>query len=104
MQKLILHVILFLVILFGLGWYFSDITLYFIFSIVIASALRPVTNRLNSIHILGQQLPRSLAILISFFLIGLVLFLMGLLFIPLFITQLEVIQGLDTDYIYSRVQ
>src|SRR5690606_28938012 len=104
MQKLILNVLFFLVILFGLGWYFSDITLYLVFSIVIASALRPVTNRLNSIHILGRHLPRWLAILISFFLIGVVLFVMGLLFIPLVITQLEVIQDLDTDYLYSRIQ
>ena len=104
MQKLILNVLFFLVILFGLGWYFSDITLYLVFSIVIASALRPVTNRLNSIHILGRHLPRWLAIFISFFLIAVVLFVMGLLFIPLVITQLEVIQDLDTDYLYSRIQ
>lgn len=104
MQKLILYVLFFLVILFFIGWYFSDITLYFIFSMVIAAALRPLTNRINSVHILGQHIPKTVAIILSFSLIGLIIFFIGLLFIPLFRTQFEVIQGLDMDFIYEKVQ
>lgn len=104
MQKLVLYALLFLFGFLFIGWYFSDITLYFIFSMVIAAALRPVTNRIGGIHILGQHIPRAVAIVISFFLIGLILFFIGLLFIPLIRTQIEVIQNLDLDYIYSRFQ
>jgi len=104
MQKLVLYVLLFLLGFLFIGWYFSDITLYFIFSMVIAAALRPVTNRIGSIHILGQHIPRAVAIFISFILIGLILFFIGLLFIPLIRTQIEVIQNLDLDYIYGRFQ
>src|SRR5680860_194897 len=104
MQKLILYVLIFLVILFILGWYFSDIALYFIFSMVIAAALRPLTNRINSFHILGQHIPKTVAIVLSFSLIGLILFFIGLLFIPLIRTQYEVIQRLDIDFLYGKIQ
>jgi predicted PurR-regulated permease PerM len=104
MQKFLLYVLLFVIILFCVGWYFSDITLYFIFSMVIAAALRPFTNRVNNFHILGQNLPRSIAIVLSFLLIALLVFFVGLLFIPLFRTQFEVIQALDLDYLYDKVQ
>lgn len=104
MQKLIINVLLFLVILVLIGWYFSNITLYFIFSMVLAAALRPFTNKVSSVHILGRHIPRSVAIVLSFSLVAMVLFLIGLLFIPLLRNQFQVIQGLDLEFIYAKIQ
>lgn len=104
MQKFFLYVLLFLLTFLFISWYFSDITLYFIFSMVIAAALRPVTNRISSFHILGQHIPRAVAIILSFFLIGVILFFIGLLFIPLFRNQFEVIQELNIGYLYNQFQ
>lgn len=95
----------FLVVIFLIsGWYFSNITLYFICSIVLAALLRPLTNRLNSFHIFGQNIPRWFAILLSYAAIGFLLFLIGLLFLPLIGDQIEIISSYDLDYIYEQIQ
>jgi predicted PurR-regulated permease PerM len=71
---------------------------------VFAAILRPLTNRINSFHILGQHLPRWLAILLSYLLVALVLFLAGLLFVPLISDQLRVISTYNLDYVYEQIQ
>ncbi|MBD8487411.1 AI-2E family transporter [Echinicola sp. CAU 1574] len=104
MQKFILSVLAFLLAVLLLGWYFSNIAFYFIISLVIAAALRPMTNRINSIHVFGQHIPRWLAILFSFATIGLIIFSIILLFIPLIIAQVEIIQNLDVEFLYEQIQ
>lgn len=104
MKKPFFYAVLVLGIVLLLGWYFSNITLYFIFSIVIATILRPLTNRINSIHILGQHAPRWFAILASFGATGFVVFLVGLLFLPLISDQIEVISSYDMNFIYEQIQ
>ncbi|MCF1751554.1 AI-2E family transporter [Mariniradius sediminis] len=99
-------VILFIAILIFLvvGWYFSNITLYLIFSLVLAAILRPLTNRINSFHILGQHPPRWMAILMSYLLVAFIVFLAGLLFVPLISDQLRIIGSYDLDYVYEQIQ
>lgn len=104
MKKPILILSILLVLVLVLGWYFSNITLYFICSIVLAAILRPLTNRLNSFQLFGQNIPRWFAILTSFSVIGLLIFLMSLLFLPLIGNQIEVISSYDLDYIYEQIQ
>ncbi len=71
---------------------------------VIAAILRPLTNRVNSIHVLGQHVPRWVAILLSYSTIILIIFLVGLLFIPLISEQLAVIASYDLDFVYEQIQ
>ncbi|WP_194777747.1 AI-2E family transporter [Pararhodonellum marinum] len=104
MRKSLLYILIFIVTFCVLLWYFSNITLYLIFSLVIAAILRPLTNRVNSIHVFGQHIPRWLAILFSFGAIVFIFFLISLLFIPLFRNQVEVISKLDLDYLYEQIQ
>ncbi|WP_460538597.1 AI-2E family transporter [Echinicola sediminis] len=104
MQKLLISVLVFILATILLGWYFSNIAFYFIISLVIAAALRPMTNRINSFHIFGQHIPRWLAILFSFATIGMMLFLISLLFVPLIIAQVEIIQNLDIEFLYQQIQ
>lgn len=104
MNRVVIKVLLGLFIIVVLGWYFSNISLYLVFSMVIAAILRPMTNRINSLYLLGQPVPRSVAILISFAaVVGLVVFLV-LLFIPLFRTQFELLNELDITYLYEQIQ
>ncbi|MDN3670273.1 AI-2E family transporter [Echinicola jeungdonensis] len=104
MQKLITYVILFVAAILFIGWYFSNIAFYFIISLVLSAALRPLTNKLTSIHVFGQHIPRWMAILASFATIGAIFFLIALLFVPLVITQIEVLQGLDIQFLYDQIQ
>ena len=104
MKKPVLYLILILLLLFVAGWYFSNITLYFIFSLVIAAILRPLTNRINSFHVLGVHLPRWLSIFISYIVVGIVIFLLGALFVPLISIQIQNISTYDLDYIYEQIQ
>lgn len=104
MKRPILTLSIGILIFLVVGWYFSNITLYLIFSLVIAAILRPLTNRINSFHVFGQHLPRWTAILVSYLLVVFVIFLAGLLFVPLISDQLRVISSYDLDYVYQQIQ
>ena len=68
-----------------------------------AALLRPMTNHLNDFHLLGQHIPRWLAIIISYASIVLILILLSLLFFPLINNQIIILSGLDLDTIYQEV-
>jgi predicted PurR-regulated permease PerM len=104
MLKVIITAIVTTLLVFLLGWYFSNISLYFIFSLVLASALRPLTNKINNLYIMGRHIPRTMAIMVSFMAIVLVAFLFVLLFIPLFRSQIELLKDLDVNYLYDQIQ
>lgn len=98
--KLFLLIAAFLVI----GWYFSNITVYLVFSLILAALLRPLTNRINDIHIIGQNIPRWLAILTSYGTIIFLFFLLFLVFLPLINQQILILSELDLDGIYTQIQ
>lgn len=87
-----------------LGVYFSNISMYLVFSLVIAALLRPLTNRINNLYLLGQPVPRALAILFSFGCIITIFTMLVFLFIPLFRTQFELLQELNVNYLYEQMQ
>lgn len=92
-------------ILFGLfGWYFSEITFFFIISLIISAVLRPLTNQLNDFHLLGQHIPRWSAIILSYTSIIIVLVALSFLFFPLINNQISLLNGLDLEGIYERVK
>lgn len=104
MKRPVIYLIIVIVLFLLVGWYFSNITLYLIFSLVIAAILRPLTNRINSFHLMGQHVPRWISILLSFSLVITVFFLISLLFIPLISAQIQVISSYDLDYLYEQIQ
>jgi len=97
MNKKILT-ILFVLALLGLaGWYFSVILFYIIFSIVLATALRPVVNAICSFEVAGYPIPRAVAILISYFTAIFLITAFVLLFVPLIADQIEILSSLDYE-------
>lgn len=104
MKRPVIYLLIAVVIFLIGGWYFSNITFYLILSLVLAAILRPLTNRINAFHIMGQHLPRWIAILLSFVLVCLIMFLAGLLFVPLISEQLRVISSYDLDFLYEQIQ
>ncbi|SEJ48823.1 Predicted PurR-regulated permease PerM [Cyclobacterium xiamenense] len=104
MFRVILTATVFTALIFLLGWYFSDISLYFVFSLVLAAALRPLTNKINNLYVMGQHIPRALSIVLSFGAVLSVVFFLVLLFIPLFRSQVALLQDLDINYLYDQIQ
>jgi len=104
MQRFFGYLILFIVLFLLFGWYFSNITLYIVASLIVAALLRPLTNQLHDFHVLGQHIPRWAAILLSYGSIVLLLFLLSFLFYPLINNQIEILSGLDLEGIYDTVK
>lgn len=104
MKRFFRYVLLFVILFSFFGWYFSNITLYLVSSLIVAAILRPITNRLHNIHILGLHSPRWVPILISFAgTIGFFIFL-GFAFFPLINQQVLIISELDFEEIYTQIQ
>jgi predicted PurR-regulated permease PerM len=93
----IAYIILFALILVGLGWLFSNIVLYFVISLIFSSLLRPVTDYLSDIYFFQIKLPRVLAVFISFIILISILTLFVLLFIPLISEQIRILGSLDLE-------
>ncbi|MCH7415657.1 AI-2E family transporter [Belliella sp. R4-6] len=104
MKKVFIYVSFFTILLFIIGWYFSNIAFYIIFSIILSAVLRPLTNRINSIHLMGRHIPRWFAIIVSFFVIVNFIVIVGLLFVPLISTQIQVIATYDLEFLYEQIQ
>lgn len=104
MQRFFVYLFLLIGAFFLFGWYFSNITLYLIISLIIAALLRPLTNRLNDFHLLGQHVPRWMAILISYAAIVFLIILLGLLYFPLINNQILILSELDLEGIYLQIE
>jgi predicted PurR-regulated permease PerM len=104
MQRFFVYLILFFFTFLVFGWYFSAISLYLVVSLILAALLRPLTNRVNEVHILGQHIPRGIAILAAYAVVVSIVFLLGLLFFPLINRQVILLSELDLDSIYLQLE
>jgi predicted PurR-regulated permease PerM len=93
----IAYLLLFALMIIGLGWLFSNILLYFVISLIFSSLLRPVTDYLSDIYFFQVKLPRVLAVLVSFIILFSILTLFVLLFIPLISEQIRILSSLDLE-------
>lgn len=90
--------------LFGVAiWYFSDIFVYLVVSLVLATVLRPLTNQISRLEVFGGNVPRFIAILSSFFAVLVIFSLFVLLFIPLISNQIELITTMDFNLLFDTL-
>ncbi|MEO1049193.1 MAG: AI-2E family transporter [Bacteroidota bacterium] len=87
-----------------LMWYFSNIVLYIVISVVISAILRPLTNYLSSIQLFKVRIPRFLSILVSFATLVFVVSLFILLFVPLIAEQTRIVANIDYVGLFERVK
>ncbi|MGB3464171.1 MAG: AI-2E family transporter, partial [Cyclobacteriaceae bacterium] len=92
-----------IILLVYLAWYFSNIFIYLVFSLVITTLLRPLVNFIGRIQFYRTKVPRTVAILFSFIFLLVVAGLFVLLFVPLISEQVRVIANLDFDEIYYNI-
>ena len=97
LKRTALSVILILAVIILFIWYFTNIFTYLVLSIVIAAILRPLVDRINDTHFFNLNIPRFLAIFIAYGVLGGVITLFVILFIPLINEQIGILSGLDYD-------
>lgn len=103
MQRFFIYLLVLLSGFLLVAWYFSAISIYLVFSLILAALLRPLTNKINEVHIIGQHIPRGIAILISYAAVVSFVFLLGLLFFPLINQQIILLSQLDLNGIYGQL-
>jgi predicted PurR-regulated permease PerM len=103
MSRTLIYIGVFVLILIVLIWYFSNIVIYVSLSMVFATLLRPLTNRISKFEINRRSIPRPIAILISYSAFFAIIFAFITLFIPLISSQIEVLSSLDFDTVYKNL-
>ncbi len=86
-----------------LSWFFSTIVGYFIIAMVFSAVLQTPTNYISQIQIAGIQLPRAVAVMLSFSIFAGIIALFILLFIPLVSEQIEFISVLDYNSLFNTI-
>ncbi len=90
--------------LFAIFWLFSDIIVYVLVSLVISSILRPVTDYIDNLEFFRVKVPRWLAVFVSFLILAAIPLLFTLMFVPLIIEQVNVLQGIQFNKIIASLQ
>ena len=103
LNKFTLNIFLILALVILLGWLFSNIVIYFVVSIILATILRPLTERISQIQIFRVRFPRALAVLLSFLVFVSVIGLFVLLFVPLVSEQVQIIVNIDFDRLTETI-
>lgn len=100
---MIIYLLLMVALLVWLSWYFSNIFIYIIISLVLATLLRPLTNAVNRLQVLNTRVPRPISIIFSFALILFIVFAFVLLFIPLFSEQVKILSEINYDKVIESI-
>jgi predicted PurR-regulated permease PerM len=97
LNRSLIYLIIVLLLMLGLAWYFSNIFIYFIISMVFTTILRPLTSYLSQLHFYGLSMPRFMAVILSFLTFIIILAFFILLFIPLVNAQIQILAQIDYD-------
>uniref|UniRef100_UPI004047EA0C AI-2E family transporter n=2 Tax=Roseivirga sp. TaxID=1964215 RepID=UPI004047EA0C len=103
MRKTAIYIVLIIGALLLFIWYFTNIFTYLILSLVLASILRPLVDRINGARLFGLHVPRWLSILISFGVVVGLLSLFVILFIPLIDDQISLLSTLDINAVTESI-
>jgi predicted PurR-regulated permease PerM len=103
MSKRLILLCLGITIAVTLSWFFSTIVGYFVVAMVFSAVLQTPTNYIGQIQIAGIQLPRAVAVMLSFSVFAGIIALFVLLFIPLVSEQIEFISVLDYNSLFENI-
>lgn len=95
MNRSLVTVGIVIVLLVGAIYFFFNIFVYLVISLIIAAVLAPVVDRLDDIQVYKVRLPRWLAVIISFLLMLSILSAFVSIFIPLISDQLSLLRSID---------
>ncbi len=109
LKKKPIFIVLFLLFLLTafifISWFFSNIFIYVVISLVLATILRPLTNYLSNQQFFSFRMPRALAVFISFCTLIGILSILVVLFFPLISEQVKIIPKIARlDQVMLKVQ
>lgn len=105
LNKFTLKIAVLVALLLLVGWIFSNIVLYIVVSIILATILKPMVSGITHFKFLGVVgLPRVLAILIAYAVLLGVVTLLVVMFIPLVSNQLEMIEQIKLDKMLASIE
>ena len=104
MRKTFIYIVIGISVFIFLAWYFSNIFFYLVISGIIATLLRPLTNYINGTQLFQVNIPRVIAVFVSFASFIGVIFLFISIFIPLIREQIEVLSNLDYENILMKLE
>lgn len=99
----LLYLLVIVLTILLLGWLFSNIVFYFIFSIILATILRPLTSVIRQTQIFSFKIPRFIAVILSFAVFFCVLSLFIVLFIPVVSEQIQILSNINYNDLFARV-
>lgn len=103
-QRFVLNIFLVIVFIGLIVWFFSELVLYVIISAVIATIIRPITDYVDNFEIFRIKIPRILAVIISFLILATVPLMFILLFVPLIVDQIHVLQSIDYEVLSAEIR
>lgn len=99
----VIQIVIGFLVFIGLAWFFSNIFIYFIISMIIAAILGPLTGYLTRLHVYRLHMPRFMAIILSFAALIVVLAFFILLFIPLVNEQTRILSQINYDELINNL-
>ena len=102
-RKALLVVLIGILFLVIFSIIFSDIISFVIISLILVAILSPLVNRLSEIYVFGVRLPRVIAILVTFGVLGSALFGIITTFVPLVSNQIELLKTLKINEITAKI-
>ncbi len=100
-NRALLYIVLFCLAFLLLAWYFSNIFIYIIISMVIATILKPLTNYLNKAQLFDVRFSKIISILLSFSVAIAVISAFIFLFVPLISEQIKVFSDINIEQVLS---
>jgi len=94
----------FLILIFALVYFFSDILIYILLALIISLMGNPLVRFLDSLRFRKLRIPHSISALISLVTILFVLVSLILLIIPVIIDQAEYLSNVDINGILASMQ
>ncbi|MCU0450030.1 MAG: AI-2E family transporter [Bernardetiaceae bacterium] len=99
-----INALLYLALAGFVAWVFADLILYVVLAVILSGVLRGPTNYLSMTGYGRFRTPRGVAILLSFSIVGAVIALFGLLFIPLISDQVRILSQTSTDEAFETLE
>ncbi|WP_323756909.1 AI-2E family transporter [Roseivirga sp.] len=103
MKRTAIYITLIIAALLLFIYYFSNIFTYLVLSLVLASILRPLVEKISGARFFKLKVPRWLAILVAFATMIVVLTLFVILFIPLIDDQISLLSTMDINSVTESI-
>ena len=84
-------------------WFFSDIVVYLVLSMVLSQLLKPLSVGLRRMHIFHLRMPRTMAVICAFLVMITVIGMIIWAFLPIISTEIQAVSRLDYHLLWQEI-